>query len=203
VHAYLPPGSSLAIAANGRTVAHLPGEQAAWMRYPLPAPDADALAQAAGVVTLALRGAAGDQPAAVAWLESNALPTVHYFAPLEDASTRPYPSVRLEQGEILTATLAAAGAVPLELAIMHRDRPGVTLEVWGNGQLLGRVGGNDGWRTDRLALPAALVRSGRLDVELRQRAAQFARVAYVAVGATANEEAPNGGGAPALEEVAP
>lgn len=179
VHAYLPPGSSLEVAADGQPLTQVPGEQASWVRYPLPALDPGTLAQAGGAMTLTLQGAAGSQPAAVAWLESNALPTVHYFAPLEDASTRPYPSVRLEQGQVLTATLAAVGAAPLALEVMHRDRPGVALDVWVNGRLLGTVGGNDEWRVDRLVLPADV--GPRLDVELRNRAAQFARVAHVAV----------------------
>lgn len=63
LHAFLPPGSTLSIQANGQPVASLAGQQAAWIDYPLALPGL-----AEDEVTLALTGAAGRQPAAVAWI---------------------------------------------------------------------------------------------------------------------------------------
>lgn len=179
VHAYLPAGSALEVMAADQLLAELDGDQARWTLSALPVPDAATLAERGGAVTLTLQGSAGEQPAAAAWLESNALPIVHYFVPLEDASIRPYPSVRLEQGQALTATLAAVAAPPRAIEVMYRDRPGVALEVWAGGKLLGVTGGRDGWRADRLAMPSNL--GPQLDVQLRNRAPQFSRVVYVAV----------------------
>lgn len=179
VHAYLPVGSALEVMADGQPVTKLAGDQAHWSLTAVVVPPANTLAERGGVVTLTLQGSAGEQPAAVAWVESNALPTVHYFVPLEDASIRPYPSVRLEQGQALTATLAAVAAPPRAIEVMYRDRPGVALEVWAGGRLLGVTGGRDGWRVDRLAAPPDL--GPQLDVQLRNRAPQFTRVVYVAV----------------------
>jgi hypothetical protein len=70
LHAYLPTGSSLVVEANATPVAEFQGGASGWQDYPLPALSASA----DGSIRLTLRGTAGDQPAAVAWIESNALP---------------------------------------------------------------------------------------------------------------------------------
>lgn len=67
LHAFLPPGSSLAVEANGQLVAELVGQQAAWIDYPLLLP-----ATIETPVTLTLTGRAEQQPAAVAWIATAA-----------------------------------------------------------------------------------------------------------------------------------
>lgn len=174
LHAYLPPGSFISIAANGHQVVDLVGKHSFWGDYPLPA---DALPT--GQVVLRLAGLAGEQPAAVAWVESNALPAVYYFVPLEDASLHPRPTVRLDSGQSITVTLAPANEPPLALELLHRDWPGVQLAIWVNGQRLGQVGGSDGWRKERLALPPDP--GPAVTIKLRSQGEHYARVAYVAL----------------------
>jgi hypothetical protein len=69
LHAYLPPGSRLVVEAGATPVAEFQGGASGWQDYPLPVLNAGAN----GSITLTLRGTAGDQPAAVAWIESNAI----------------------------------------------------------------------------------------------------------------------------------
>ncbi|MCB0200057.1 MAG: hypothetical protein KDI03_08295 [Anaerolineae bacterium] len=173
LHVFLPPDSGLQIDANGQPVASLAGSQMRWQEISLPA-----ATPIDGKIDISLTGSAGDQPALVSWIESNALPAVHYFVPLEDASIRPRPSVRLEPGENVTATLAVAAPGPADLALLHRDRPGVALEVAVNGQPLAVVGGSDGWTTERIPLPDAMTQSVQpLEITFRNQGKQFARLA--------------------------
>ena len=68
------------------------------------------------------------------------------------------------------------------LELLHRDRPGVALEVNVNGQPLAVVGGADGWRTERIALPDGLLAGQEpITVEIHNRGDQFARLAYLKV----------------------
>ena len=172
LHAFLPPESSLAVNANGLPVVTLTGSQLGWQDVRLPT-----FVAAGGPVHLSLDGATGDQPAAVAWIESNALPAVHYFVPLEDASTRPRRTIRLEPGESHTVQLARPGEDPVALELLYRDRPGVRLAVIVDGEVRGVVGGTDGWRVDQVTVPDAPV----YDVELRNQGGAFVRVSHVAL----------------------
>lgn len=172
LHAFLPPESSLAVNANGRPVVTLAGSQLGWQDVRLPT-----FASIGGPVLLSLDGATGDQPAAVAWIESNALPAVHYFVPLEDASTRPRPTIRLDPGESDTVQLARPSKDPVALELLYRDRPGVRLAVIVDGEVRGVVGGTDGWRVDQVTVPDAPV----YDVELRNQGDAFVRVSHVAL----------------------
>lgn len=172
LHAFLPPESSLAVNANGQPVVTLTGGQLGWQDVRLPT-----FASADGPVQLSLDGSTGDQPAAVAWIESNALPAVHYFVPLEDASTRPRPTIQLDPGASRTAQLARLSEDPVALELLYRDRPGVRLAVIVNGEVRGVVGGTDSWRVDQVTVPDAPV----YDVELRNQGDAFVRVSHVAL----------------------
>ena len=172
LHAFLPPESSLVVNANGQPVVTLTGSQLGWQDMRLPI-----FASVGGPMHLSLDGATGDQPAAVAWIESNALPAVHYFVPLEDASTRPRPTIRLDPGESDTVQLARPSEDPVALELLYRDRPGVRLAVIVDGEVRGVVGGTDGWRVDQVMVPDAPV----YDVELRNQGGEFVRVSHVAL----------------------
>ena len=113
----------------------------------------------------------------MAWIESNALPAVHYFVPLEDASTRPRPTIQLDPGASRTAQLARLSEDPVALELLYRDRPGVRLAVIVNGEVRGVVGGTDSWRVDQVTVPDAPV----YDVELRNQGDAFVRVSHVAL----------------------
>jgi hypothetical protein len=134
-------------------------------------------------VTLELSGQAAGQPAAVAWIESNAVPAFSYFKPYEAAAAQPRPHQQLEQGEGLQATLAPAHAGPVALDVAFRDLPGVQLEVFVDGQLVGVAGSGSGpWQTARFALPAgALVDKATVDIALHNPVQQFVRVYYAAL----------------------
>ncbi len=105
------------------------------------------------VVNLSLALESRDHLPVVGWIESNAVPSVHYFAPRVDASERPRPTVQFDPGQTATIRLAPAEHGPAVLELLHRDRPGVALEIRVDGQLVVVVGGTDGWRTERIALP--------------------------------------------------
>lgn len=171
LHVYLPPGSSLSVSANSRPVAELAGEQAAWRDVALPTS-----AAAEGKVTLQLAAQTAEQPAAVAWIESNALPAVHFFQPLVDLSQRPRPRLVLPPGQSHTVDLAPDQPGPLALELLHRDRPGVALAVLVNGVQVATVGGSDEWRTERVALPPDIGSCVRL--ELRSQGSQPAELVY-------------------------
>ncbi len=178
LHTFLPAGSELAVAANGRPVVTLAGEAPVWQDAPLP--DAQPMD---GAVTLQLTGLAPGQPAALAWVESNAVPSVHYFKPFVEAATQPRPNLQLEQGDRVQATLAPStpGAVALDVA--YRDLPGVQLEIFVDGQLLGVAGSGSGpWQVARFPLPpGALAGKSTVDVALRNPVQQFVRVYYAAL----------------------
>lgn len=178
LHAFLPAGSGLAVAANGEPLLALDGAAPSWQDLP-----AAGLHATEGQATLELAGHAADQPAAVAWIESNAIPAVHYFAPFEEAAAQPRPSLRLDLGEQASAVLAPAGAGRPVLDVGYRDRPGVRLAVLVDGQTVDVVGGaSDGWQAARIPLPAgALSAQPSVRVELRNLAEQFVRVYYVAL----------------------
>ncbi len=178
LHAFLPAESGLAVSANGRPVASLAGAQAAWLETPLPA-----AAPLDDEVTLALTGHAADQPAALAWVESNAVPSFSYFQPFVEAAAQPRPHVQLEQGDRVQATLAPAASGPVALDVAYRDLPGVQLEVYVDGQLLGVAGSGSGpWQVARFDLPpGALAGKSTVDVELHNPVPQFVRVYYAAL----------------------
>ncbi len=178
LHTFLPADSSLAVAANGAPLTTLAGAEAAWQEARLPA-----AAAVDGVVTLALYGQAAGQPAAVAWVESNAVPSVHYFGPFVVAAAQPRPRVVVNQGQAARATLAPAGPGLAALDVAFRDLPGVQLEVFVDGQLLGVAGSGSGpWQVARFDLPSgALAGKSTVDVELHNPAPQFVRVFYVAL----------------------
>jgi hypothetical protein len=69
LHAYLPPGSKRVVEPGATPVAEFQGGASGWQDYALPGLSAGA----DGSIRLTLRGTAGDQPAAVAWIESNAV----------------------------------------------------------------------------------------------------------------------------------
>lgn len=174
LHAYLPPGSTLHVDANGQTRYDFDGREAAWLDYRFPGlvPVTEA-----AMLTLALNS---EQPgAAVAWIESNAIPAHHYFALVDDISQRPRPSVRLDTGESQSVLLAPLDGGPLELELLHRDRPGVQLAVSVDGQEVAVVGGEDGWRWERIALPQRGVAAHV--IEITNQSEQFARLAHVAL----------------------
>ncbi|MCB0240733.1 MAG: hypothetical protein KDH08_19305, partial [Anaerolineae bacterium] len=62
-----------------------------------------------------------------------------------------------DPGQTTTIRLAAVDAGPAALELLHRDRPGVALAISVDGQPLAVVGGTDGWRTERIALPDDLL----------------------------------------------
>jgi len=134
-------------------------------------------------VTLALSGQAAGQPAAVAWVESNAVPSFSYFKPFVEAAAQPRPHVQLEQGDRVQATLAPAHAGPAVLDVAYRDLPGVQLEVFIDGQLLGVAGSGSGsWQVARFALPAGILTGkSTIEVTLHNPVQQFVRVYYVAL----------------------
>jgi hypothetical protein len=177
-HIFLPADSSLAVSAHAAPLASLKGAGAAWQETRLP--DASPVDRA---VTLGLSAQAAGAPAAVAWIESNAIPAVHYFAPFEAAGAQPRPSLRLDEGQRADAVLAPAHSGPVVLDVAYRDRPGVRLAVTVDGQELGVVGGDsDGWQTARFDLPAGLLAAKpTVQVALHSRAEQFVRVYYAAL----------------------
>ncbi|MEA3335997.1 MAG: hypothetical protein U9R25_08830 [Chloroflexota bacterium] len=174
LHAFLPPDSALDVLVNGQLVSQLQGELADWQDIPLQlTPDES------GLVLLELQGTAGEQPATVAWIISNALPAVHYFVPMADASTRPRPTVRLDPGVAERVRLAPSGEGPLAIELLHRDWPGVELAVSVDGELVDVVGGSDGWQTVQVPLSND-ARSG-VEIELLSQGEHFARPAYLAL----------------------
>lgn len=176
LHAYLPPDSTLAVSANGEPMVDLAGQTPTWQDVRLEGIEPDD----AGHVTLVLEGEAGEQPASVAWIQGDMVPAVHYFQGVEDHNRHPRPSRALEPGQHVAVSLAAAtspGSIDLEL--LHRDRPGVALSVLANGQKVANVGGHDGWRLERLSLPAP---TGPItSIELRNEGQETARLTYVAL----------------------
>ncbi len=178
LHTFLPADSSLAVAANGAPLIMLPGAEAKWQDVRLP--DVQAVD---GAAILALSGQAAGQPAAVAWVESNAAPSVHYFGPFVEAGAQPRPRVEMQQGDAVQATLAPPGPGPAVLDIAFRDLPGVQLEVYVDGQKLGVAGSGSGpWQVARFDLPAgALANKSTVEVELRNPVQQFVRVYYAAL----------------------
>lgn len=183
LHAALPPESTLDVRADGEPVARLAGEPGGWLDYDLPA-----MAAASDTLSLSLIGHTGSEPAAVAWIESNAIPAVHYFAPVPDLDQRPRPRLELAPGQGASTTLAAPVHGPLDLVLNFRDRPGVALEVRAAGQLLDTVGGHDGWLTARLPLPP---QAGPLvAVEIANCGTADAGLVYAALVAALAEPAP-------------
>lgn len=178
LHTFLPAGSELAVAGDGQPLVTLGGAAPVWQDVRLPD-----VQPANGAVTLQLTGRAADQPAAVAWVESNAVPAVHYFKPMVEAAAQPRPSLRLEKGDRAQATLAPSHAGAVALDVAYRDFPGVQLAVLVDGQQVGVAGSDTGeWQVARFALPAgALTGQATVDVELRNLAEQFIRVYYVAL----------------------
>lgn len=178
LHTFLPADSALAVSADGRPLVTLAGAAPAWLDAALPA-----VAPAGGAMTLALSGQAAGQPGAVAWVESNAVPSFSYFKPFVEAATQPRPNLQLEQGDRVQATLASPSAGPVVLDVAYRDLPGVQLEVFVGGQLLGVAGSGSGpWQVARFALPpGALTGKSTVDVELHNPVQQFARVYYAAL----------------------
>ncbi len=178
LHVFLPADSALAVSANGQPLAALAGEEAAWQDVRLPD-----VAAVDGAVNLALSAQADGQPAAVAWVESNAVPAFSYFKSYTAAATQPRPLRQLEQGERLQATLAPAHAGPVALDVAFRDLPGVQLEVSVDGQLVGVAGSDSGlWQTARFALPPdALTSKSTVAIALYNPVQQFVRVYYVAL----------------------
>ncbi len=201
LHTFLPADSALTVNANGQPLATLTGAESAWLDVPLgldspglDTPGLDTLRYSTddsttgggmdgARVTLELSGQATGQPAAVAWIESNAVPAFSYFKPYEAAAAQPRPHQQLEQGERLRATLAPAHAGPVALDVAFRDLPGVQLEVFVDGQLVGVAGSGSGpWQTARFALPAgALVDKSTVDIALHNPVQQFVRVYYAAL----------------------
>ncbi len=178
VHAYLPPDSRLVVEANATPVAEFQGGESSWQDYSLPALSADA----DDSVRLTLVGAAGDQPAAVAWIESNAISDINYFTPFEAGVVQPEQATQMEPGEHFRATLAPARPGPVALEVLYYDRPGVQLVVSVDGEPLGVLGGADGWRTERLALsPELLGARPVLEVELHNQSQHHVPMAYVAL----------------------
>ncbi len=109
---------------------------------------------AQGALDLALAGRAGGQPAAAAWIESNAIPWLHYFAPFVEAAAQPRPSLQLEQGDAVQTVLAPPVVGPVALDVAFRGRlGGARLEVLVDGQSLG-VAGDDttDWQVARFRL---------------------------------------------------
>lgn len=173
LHVFLPAGSALDATANGALVAAVEGGEIGWQDVAVQTPEG-------GKVTLSLALTAGDQAAAIGWIESNAIPSLHYFAPFDNASQRPRPTIRFDPGETAAIRLALADTGPAVLELLHRDRPGVALEVNVNGQPLAVVGGTDGWRTERIALPDGLtIGQEPITVEIHNQGDQFARLAYL------------------------
>jgi hypothetical protein len=178
LHAYLPPESSLVVEANATPVAEFQGGESSWQDYSLPAinPDAD------GRVRLTLRGAAGDQPAAVTWIESNAISDVNYFTAFEDGAVQPGQDTQLAPGKSFRATLAPPRSGPVALELLYHDRPGAQLMVSIDGEALGVLGGADGWRTERLALSSELLGVRPVfEVELHNQGQHDLSIAYVAL----------------------
>lgn len=175
LHLFLPADSSLTVAANEQPVVTLAGSTAEWQDVRLPA-----LAAQDGAVTLTLTGRAGEQAGAVAWLTSNALPSLHYFNGFVQAAAQPRPNLQLDQGDAVQATLARPTRDEVVLDVGYRDRPGVQMAVLVDGQTLGVVGGtSDRWQVARFTLPPdALADKTTLQVELRSLAQQFVRVYY-------------------------
>ena len=185
LHAFLPPESILAVNANGQPITTLVGNQPTWQDIRLPA-----IAPVDGPLTLSVTGSAGDQAAAVAWIESNALPVVHYFAPFDDVNTRPRPTIQIDPGASLTVHLARPSQAPVALKLFYRDRPGVRLAVFVDGDLRDVAGGTDEWHEEHLPLPDAPV----YEIELRNQGDVPVRVFRVALvipfSATTIEERP-------------
>ena len=96
---------------------------------------------------------------------------------MEDASTRPRPTIQLDPGASRTVQLARPGQEPVALELLYRDRPGVRLAVLVNGELREQVGGTDTWRVDQVPLPDEPV----YEVELRNEGEAFVRVSRVAL----------------------
>ncbi|MEZ4767714.1 MAG: hypothetical protein R2844_04740 [Caldilineales bacterium] len=174
LHVFMPVRSTLDVSVNGAPPRQVFVGEPQWVDIDLAPFDPD------GPTTLSLALAAPNQPAAVAWIESNAVPSVHYFAPFDDASQRPRPTIRFDAGETASVRLAPAAAGPAMLELLHRDRPGVALEVNVNGQPLAVVGGTDGWRSERIPLPDGLTAGQEpITVEIHNQGSQFARLAYL------------------------
>lgn len=186
LHAFLPAASALQVTAPELGSPEIAGAGNGWADYALAL---GAIGDAAdrntsslmrqSDITVEIRGRAADQPASVAWIESGALPTVYYFVPLQDASLRPRPTVRLDPGQSQKVWLGLDDNRGAELRLMHRDRPGVRLAVLVNGQLLETVGGADDWRQETIPLPGGL--GPAVEVELRNDGSHLARLASIAL----------------------
>jgi hypothetical protein len=178
LHTFLPVDSELAVAANGEPILTLDGAASTWQDAHLP--DVRPLD---GAVTLELTGHAADQPAAAAWVESNAAPSIQYFRPLVVAADQLRPNLQMELGDSVQATLAPPSTGPVVLDVAYRDLPGVQLVVVIDGQEIGVVGNvTDVWQVARFELPAgALTSKPTVDVELRNPVQQFVRVYYAAL----------------------
>lgn len=174
LHLFLPPAAALSVAANGAPLLQMTGREAAWQDVHLPA-----AAAVEGKVTLTLRGSAGEQAAAVAWIDSNAIPSTRYMAPFIEAAAQPRPAVELQQGERVRFTLAPPVSGVLALDIGFRDLAGTQIEARVNGELVGVVGKGTGPRqVARLLLPHPLTAPAQ--IELRN-VADFARIFYAAL----------------------
>lgn len=174
LHVFLPDASGLTVTANGAPVVQVKGAAATWQDVPVPV-----TAAADGRVSLLLHGWAGDQAAALAWIDSNAIPVTRYMAAFREAAMQPRPAVELQAGDRVRLTLAPPVNSPLALDIGFRDLPGTQIEAWVNGELLGTVGAGSGPRqVTRLLLPHRL--TAPATVELRNTA-DFARIFYAAL----------------------
>ena len=174
LHVFMPAGSTLDTSVNGAQASQVFSAEPAWQDSFLQPSEPD------GAVNLSLALESRDRLPVVGWIESNAVPSVHYFAPRLDASQRPRPTVQFDPGQTTTIRLAAVDAGPAALELLHRDRPGVALAISVDGQPLAVVGGTDGWRTERIALPDDLLPGQQpLTVEITNQGDQFARLGYL------------------------
>lgn len=172
IHAFLPPGSVLGLEVGSQPLAKFQGDSDGWQDLAVPV-----TASAAGPVTLKLSGSAVKEPAAVGWVTTNAVPSIHYFVPLVDAAERPRPTGALDPGASVSVDLARPEDGTLQ--ILHRDRPGVRLRIGIDGQTIGVVGGTDGWKTEVLPLPVSAGMA--VEVTIANEGTGTARLSHVAL----------------------
>ena len=174
LHVFMPARSTLDVSINGAEASQVFSAEPVWQDSFWQPSEPD------GAVTLSLALESRDRLPVVGWIESNAVPSVHYFAPRHRRQRTAAPNRSFRSRPDGHDPAGAADAGPAALELLHRDRPGVALAISVDGQQVAVVGGTDGWCTERIALPDDLLAGQQpITVEIRNQGDQFARLGYL------------------------